>query len=175
MTVTNNPAMTEKKKYFTPLIIFILALATKFAIYYLAADHTLFLKYPVFAEKLANGFDIGERVLDLSPFYLYFSVVVYKLFGPNWELLPLFQIVLGSSNCIIVYFIGMRLFNAATGLIAAILLLFYGNLTLIELTLEPEIFVLLFTALAVIALLKAGADNRTDYRWWFLAGMLIGL
>jgi tetratricopeptide (TPR) repeat protein len=53
----------------------------------------------------------------------------------------------------------------------------YGNVTLIELTLEPEAFVLFFDALAVLTLLWAGDAQPPPFRlWrWLPAGMLIGL
>lgn len=171
------PTIPAKLRVFTPLIIFVLSLAIKLTIYYFAPDHALFMKYPFFAERIAQGVDIGERVLDLSPFYLYFSVVFYKICGSNWELLAILQIIVGSLNCLLVYAIGVRTFGAAAGVLAAVLLMLYGNLTLIELTLEPEAFVMFFNSLAILVLLKAGDATPAEYhsRWWLLAGAVIGL
>jgi 4-amino-4-deoxy-L-arabinose transferase-like glycosyltransferase len=159
------------------LILFLLAMAVKIAIAYFATDPIHFQKYPYFAQRVAQGADIGERMLDLSPFYLYATALFFKIFGPNWEALALLQAFLGSLTCLLVYLVGARLFGPATGIIAAALLMLYGNVTLIELTLEPEAFVLFFNALAVLALLWAGDRHPPFFRlWrWLPAGVLIGL
>jgi len=171
------PTIPAKIWAFTPLTIFVLSLAIKLAIYYLVPDHALFMKYPFFAERIGQGVDIGERILDVSPFYLYLSILFYKICGSNWDLLAIFQIFAGSLNCLIVYVIGARIFGVAAGVLAAAMLMLYGNLTLIELTLEPEVFVLLFNSLAILALLKAADAVPSGYRsWrWLLAGAVIGL
>jgi 4-amino-4-deoxy-L-arabinose transferase-like glycosyltransferase len=159
------------------LIILILSMALKIAIAYFATDPIIFDKYPYFAKRVAQGIDIGERMLDLSPFYLYANVLFLKIFGPNWEILTLLQALLGSMTCLVVYMIGVRLFGATTGFIAAVLLMLYGNVTLIELTLEPEAFVLFFNAMAIWALFWAGDEHPPPYwPWrWLPAGILIGL
>jgi 4-amino-4-deoxy-L-arabinose transferase-like glycosyltransferase len=159
------------------LIIFLAALSLKLLIFLLATDPILFVKYPYFAEKLAQGKNIGERILDLSPLYLYINLIFDKIFGKGWEGLALIQIFLGSLNCLLVYLIGEKIFNRTVGFIAALLLILYGNLTLIELTLEPETFVLFFNSLALLALIHIRDRSSIDRpAWaWMLPGFLIGL
>lgn len=166
-----------KNRHLFLLILFLLAMTVKIAFAFLATDPIHFQKYPYFAQRLAQGVDIGERLLDLSPFYLYATVLFFKIFGPSWDVLALLQVFLGSLTCLIVCLLGARLFGPATGIIAALLLMLYGNVTLIELTLEPEVFVLFFNTLAVWALLWAGDRHPHPLRsWrWLLAGILIGL
>lgn len=159
------------------MAIFLLSLTVKAAIFYFVTDPLIFNKYPYFAEQISTGSSIGERILDLSPTYLFITVLFLKVYGPNWEALALLQILLGGLNCIIIYFIGLKIFGAAAGLLAAAMMMLYGNMTLVELTLEPETFVLLFNSLALLALIEAGNHRTSGYRFWkwFLAGMLIGL
>jgi tetratricopeptide (TPR) repeat protein len=175
--LTNYLTLAEKKRNFILLAIFILSLAVKTAIFYFATDPVIFNKYPYFAEQISKGAAIGERILDLSPAYLYISVLFFNLVGQNWEALALLQILLGSLNCIFIYFIGSRIFGTTAGLMAAAMLMLYGNMTLVELTLEPETFVLVFNSLALLALIEAGNQRMPAYQsWrWFLAGILIGL
>lgn len=176
MMVIKYPNFIEDKRNFTLLILFMISLTIKVVIFYCATDPVVFAKYPFFAEQLAGGKDIGERILDLSPSYLYLATLFYKVYGPNWEALALLQILLGSLNCILVYFIGARTFGSVAGLLAAAMLMLYGNITLVELTLEPEAFVLLLNSLTILALLHAGNDKQFYRSWrWFLAGVLIGL
>ena len=159
------------------LIIFFSALSVKLLIFFLATDPIVFFKYPYFAQRISEGSDIGERVLDLSPFYLYVNLFIYKIYGKNWEVLAFLQIFLGSLNCLLIYFIGEKVFGRAVGLVAAFILLLYGNLTLVELTLEPETFVLLFNSLFVLILIQDHAEtNPSKNSWkWLLAGAVIGL
>ena len=159
------------------LIIFFSALSVKLLIFFFATDPIVFLKYPYFAQRISEGFDIGERILDLSPLYLYVNLFIYKIYGKNWEVLAVLQIFMGSLNCLLVYFIGEKVFGRAVGLIAAFVLLLYGNLTVVELTLEPESFVLLFNSLLVLILIQDHAEtNPRKNSWrWLLAGAVIGL
>ncbi len=184
--------------------LFVMALTVKIAIFLLLTDPIIFSKYPYFAERIVQGLDIGERLVDLSPAYLYINVIFYRVFGPDWQLLTIFQVLVGSMTCVIVFTIGERLFNQSVGIIGAVILALYGNLTLIELTLEPETFVLFFNSLAVLSLILAQNDPfwrqcstknvietadrngvgiihgripiMAGLPWkWFAAGMLLGL
>ena len=53
------------------------ALVVKFLIFFLVTDPIIFNKYPYFAQKIIQGKDIGERLLDISPFYLYVNMFSY--------------------------------------------------------------------------------------------------
>lgn len=141
------------------LMIFFSALSIKLLIFFLATDPIVFLKYPYFAERISKGIDIGERILDLSPLYLYVNLFIYKIYGKNWEVLAVLQIFMGSLNCLLIYFIGEKIFGRAVGLVAAFILLLYGNLTLVELLLEPESFVLFFNSLLVLILMQNHAQT----------------
>jgi len=166
-----------KNRFSILLTVFIAALALKLLVFFLVTEPIIFYKYPYFAERISKGVDIGERFLDLSPLYLYANVLVYQVYGKNWEAMAVLQILLGSLNCLLIYLIGEKIFGKAVGIVAAILLLLYGNLTLIELTLEPESFVLFLNSLLILLLIQAkdGAAAGNKLSKWFLAGVLIGL
>ncbi len=86
----------------------------------------LFIKYPFFAEKLANGVDIGERLVNLSPFYLYFLAILNKLFGVIWPFIKCFQIFIGAINTLLVFAIGSRLFKRGAAFIGVIGVLMFA-------------------------------------------------
>ena len=159
------------------LIIFLLALSVKFLIYAFLTEPFIFYKYPYFAQMIAQGRDPRERILDLSPLYLYLNVIFFKLYGENWEVLAIFQIFLGSLSCLLIFLIGEKIFGKIAGLIAALILIFYANLTLIELTLEPEALVLFLNSLIVFFLLEIKEETKSGRAiWkWMVAGCLIGL
>jgi tetratricopeptide (TPR) repeat protein len=172
-----NSTLTEDRENWVMLAIFFLSVTLKFTILYFIADPIIFNKYPYFAEQLSRGIDIGERILDLSPLYLYLAVIFYKTFGSNWDLIIILQVLLGSLNCVFTYYLGRKIFGEIVGLIAAALLILYGNITLIELTLEPEALLIFLNTLAVTVLLKTGKTEELSFRFWnwFLPGLLIGL
>jgi hypothetical protein len=70
-------AMTNRRNE-SLLILFLLAMTVKIAIAYFATDPIHFQKYPYFAQRVAQGVDIGERLLDLSPLYLYATIFFIK-------------------------------------------------------------------------------------------------
>ena len=168
---------TPWNRNFVLLGLFAVALTIKLMIFFFATDPIIFSKYPYFAEQLARGLDIGERLVDLSPVYLYINLIFYQLYGADWEVLAVLQILIGSLSCLLVYAIGEKLFDRRVGLTATVIMILYGNLTLIELTLEPETFVIFFSLLTVLALIRAkdGLSSRYNFRQWFLAGVLLGL
>lgn len=175
--IPNILSLSVKNRIVTPIAIFIMAFTIKLLIFFFATEPIVFYKYPYFAEQIGKGLDIGERIIDLSPLYLYINVLFNQIFGSNWEALAIFQIVIGSLSCLFIYAIGEKLFGRTIGLIASVILLLYGNLTLIELTLEPEAFVIFFNALAILLLIKARNENSSEYQiWkWFLVGVTLGL
>lgn len=166
-----------KNRNISLLSIFLSALIIKLALFFFITDPIIFYKYPYFAEKISEGIDIGERILDISPLYLYVNVLFYRIYGQNWEVLTIFQLFLGSLNCLLIYLIGERIFDRTVGLIGATVLMLYGNLTLIEFTLEPETFVIFLNSLIILALIAAKdeANPRLGAWKWLAAGALIGL
>lgn len=171
------PVSFQISRPFLLLIIFLLAFSVKFLIFVLLTEPLIFYKYPYFAQMIAQGGDPGERILDLSPLYLYLHVLFFKLYGPNWEALAIFQIFLGSLSCLLVFLIGEKIFGKTVGLVAALILIFYANLSLIELTLEPEALVLFLNSLIVFFLLKIKGETKSgqDIWKWLVSGGLIGL
>jgi tetratricopeptide (TPR) repeat protein len=159
------------------LALFLCSLLLKLLIFFWVTEPILFSKYPVFAERLSKGLDLGERLLDLSPLYLYINLLFHKVYGKSWEGLALLQIFLGSLNILLVYLIGEKVFSRTAGFLGALLLLLYGNMTLFELTLEPETLVIFLNSLVVLSLLEARERILSGSPPWrfFIPGILLGL
>lgn len=157
--------------------LFLLSLIFKFLIFFLVTDPIIFYKYPYFAQSIAQGKDIGERLLDISPFYLFVNILSYYIYGTNWEALVIIQTIIASLNSVLVFLIGEKIFGRPVGIIAALLLIFYANLTIIDLTIEPESILIFINSLAVFTLIKAKESSQYKYNvlLWCAAGCLIGL
>ena len=159
------------------LALFLCSLLVKFLIFFWATEPILFSKYPIFAERMSKGIDLGERILDLSPLYLYLNLLFHKVYGKSWEGLALLQVFLGSLNVLLVYLIGEKVFNRTVGFLGAVLLILYGNMTLFELTLEPEALVIFLNSLGILSLLAARERILSSSPPWIflLPGILLGL
>lgn len=177
----SNPVQLIKtfgeNRYFLLLILFLTAFAIRLFLFFTLSSPVFFYKYPFFADQLNRGVPIGERILDLSPLYLTAMVLIQKIYGPNWEAMTVFQLLTGSLTIVIIFLIGEKLFNRTIGLMAAFILIFYGNLVLFELTLEPDSFVLFLNSLFVLTLL--GIKEKLPFRGaglaWLSAGVILGL
>jgi 4-amino-4-deoxy-L-arabinose transferase-like glycosyltransferase len=169
--------LTPAKRNVLLLGLFLFALCLKLFIFFTVSSPVIFFKYPFFADKINKGLDIGERIFDLSPLYLYGMVGLQKLYGPNWEAMVVFQILTGCLTVVFLFLIGERLFGRLVGVTAAVLLALYGNLTLFEMTLEPDALLLFFNALFLLTLWKAEGQpsSRRKSLFWILAGVILGL
>ncbi len=156
------------------LFTFLLAIALRALFLIFIDTPALFYKYPFFAEKLAAGQSIGERIFDLSPFYLYLLTLLKKLFAMDWHLLKMLQAGIGIINCLLVLRLGTLVFGREAGFLASLLCAAYGNLIVLETTLEPTVFVLLFNLLCVIFLYRS-TMGPIAYRYILLAGVFAGL
>jgi tetratricopeptide (TPR) repeat protein len=161
------------------IVVFLFALAIRVVFLAGGADPVMFGKYPYFAEKLVNGQDLGERVLDMSPGYLYFSAFFFRIAGNDWGLLRGLQSAAGAMVGVLILLSGSRRFNPGAGLMAALLYAGCGTIVIHEATLEPVILILLFNLLTIMALDTVGGDrvdpDRPD-RWAIVGcGLLAGV
>ena len=127
------------------LLVFVPAIVIRLLFLATLDTSFLFFKYPYFAEKLAVGESIGTRLADLSPFYLYF-VTAFRWITPfDWVSIKVIQALIGALNCWLTAELGKRVFgNRAVGIMAGLGLAAYGNLIILETTLEPTVFVIFF-------------------------------
>lgn len=146
--------------------VFLAALVIRGLYLGLAAEPFVFAKYHYFAEKMVKGQDLGERLLDLSPGYLYFTAAFNRVFGSDWTLLRAMQSVIGAVVSVLVLVLGTRLCNPAVGLMAALLYGAYGAVIVLEATHEPLILMLLLNIATVIALERVGQTPPDRPQRW---------
>ena len=175
---STNQDSPVKGDYRVYLYLFLLALTVRILFLLFIDDPILFNKYPYFAEKLATGVDIGERLVDLSPFYLYFLALIKKMLNLDWIYVKTIQSIIGASICLLLLTLGTRLFNRETGILSALIYAVYGNLIVLESTLEPTVFVLLFNLLTLLFLTSSKTQHRSkQYQnsMLVLAGFFCGI
>ena len=131
------------------------------------------LYYHNWATRIAAGDWLGDRVFWLDPLYAYFLALVYRCAGEGL-LLPLaIQVLLGSVNCVLVFFVARRAFGEKTGLLAAILTALYKPLVFHDVLLLKTSLATFMCCGSLLCLLEA--ERRRHCRYWALAGLLVGL
>ncbi len=168
-----------RQDYKAYLVVFLTAIGARIFFLVYIDESIFFSKYPFFAERLAQGIDIGDRLVDLSPFYLYFLAVLKQVLGADWWSVKLIQSFVGALNALLVFAVGSRAVGKQAGLLAAMIYGLYGNVIILETTLEPTVFALLFNLLCVYLLLRvkeASYDaGLRQYVLAALAGLLAGV
>ncbi|NQU74157.1 MAG: tetratricopeptide repeat protein [Candidatus Omnitrophica bacterium] len=116
---------------FLPRLICLIQLNKSFISDMLVLDSA---DYDKWAMDIARGDWTGKSVFYGMPFYPYFLGVVYFLFGHFLFAARLTQILIGSVNCLLLYWLAKRIFGNAVGIVAFLacalfeLLIFYDNM-----------------------------------------------
>ncbi|MBI9075297.1 MAG: glycosyltransferase family 39 protein [Desulfatibacillum sp.] len=150
------------------VLLFLIALAIRIAFYFILCDAQVFAKYTVLAREMANGADLGQRLLDVSPFYLSLLGALAKIAPRTLDYLPFIQLVAGALVCLLIYALGLRLFTRQVGFAAGLIYAMYGNGMILESTLEPYVFVLLFNGISIYLLTRAAHGQEASP--WLIAG-----
>ena len=106
------------------------------------------------------------------PLYAYFLGLVSALFGPDYYIPRLVQAVLGAVNCVLIYFLGRRIFSGAVGLAAAGLAAIYGPLLFFDAEFLPPVVAVFLDLLLLLSLPWAISGG---YLRRLVPGLLFGL
>ena len=104
------------------------------------------------------------------PLYPYFLGMVFTLVGPEYYIPRLVQALLGSVNCVLIYFLGRQIFSGAVGLAAAGLAAIYGPLLFFDAEFLPPVLAVLLDLLLLLSLPWAISPVRR-----LVPGLLFGL
>jgi 4-amino-4-deoxy-L-arabinose transferase-like glycosyltransferase len=129
--------------------------------------------YHTRAQEVSSGTFVGTTPYYLGPLYHHVIAVLYALFGPDPEVVRIFQCFLGAATCVIVYWIGRRAFSDAVGLLAGCILALYGLHIYYAGIVLPTMLVT-FLNLAFLLLMIPG---ECGYRWprCLAGGLLAGM
>src|SRR3990172_2940581 len=132
--------------------------------------------YNSVARNLMDGKGYLNSSGDVSvvpPVYPTFLAAVYTASDNSLVAVKLAQAVIGTATCAVVFFIGRRAFNPATGLVAAGLAAAYPWFIFWNRFVITETLFIFLLSLSVLAMLWAA--ERPVLRNLALAGVLIGL
>ncbi len=129
--------------------------------------------YHEWAITIAKGNFLGDEVFFLSPLYPYFLAIIYTITGPGFLVGKLVQMLLGTMSCVLIYFIGKRVFDNRVGFLAALIFatylpsIFYEGVLLVSGLQTP------INLLCVLVLLYFA--KSPGYRGWIVCGICLGL
>jgi hypothetical protein len=162
---TNNPTNTEFRPGSLPLknshillLIFLAALCLRVLnVFAFRAAGPMFnqsipmLDMYQFQKWILNIVDTRWVYAENTPFwqaplYAYSMAFVMQIFGKDILWVKLAQALTGSLNCLLIYLVGKKTFNARVRLLAALLACFYGMFFLYEATLLRDVSHICFFA-----------------------------
>lgn len=171
----------RKKELFLLSLIFALALFFRLA--YLA-DYKNSAVFPVLAESdsdfyyqrandIACGDIFNSKAFLKWPLYAYLLAFLFRVSANNVLLVYMLQFLLGAATCVVLYFIAREPFNAAVGLIAALLYAWYGLFIFYEGLLIYTSLSLFLNALLFLLVLKIRDNPNAKNLFWL--GLFLGI
>lgn len=171
----------QKKEFVFVAFLFCLAFALRLGYTFFLQTHYPFYDYPTddvryyqqWGAEIADGNWLGNTVFYGYPLFPYFWAVLLRLTLGNIFLIRLILLGLGSVNCVLIYFLALKIFSQRAAVIASLLaatnfMLIYYDWLMMPVTL------LIFLSL-VIVLSALGLNSGSPLRQWFMLGILIGL
>lgn len=123
------------------------------------------------AGNIASGKGFGEAWRP--PGYAAFLSAIFLLFGKSIVLIRIINSVLGSLTCIIIFFIGKKVFSSAVGKIASTLLCFYPYLIAYSGDLLSETFYTFLISLSLLFILIASETPNIKNN--ITTGIILGI
>ena len=131
------------------------------------------LYYDTWAKNLLITRWVGSGLFCRNHLYPYFLATIFRIFGHNLFLVRLFQHVLGSFSCVIIYLIGKKLFNKTVGIIAMFIMSIYSLFIFYESVLVPATLFLFLISLGTLLLISA--VERGSFKILFFSGVVWSL
>ena len=128
--------------------------------------------YDRLARSIASGELLPDGAFWQPPLYQYFLGGIYFLFGPHILAAKIIQALIGATSCLLTYLIGKRLFSRSVGVIAGLVMAFYGPMVFFAgqlLSTGLEVFL----DLLALRLFLAATDKPRASRW-FAFGLVTG-
>ncbi len=132
------------------------------------------LSHYLFAKRIAAGdWLLRGVVTPRVPLYVYFLAVLFKFLGSGFTAARVVQMFLGAFNCVLVYFLGKKVFNRNVGIIAAFICSLYGVFIYFDAQFLNVTLTLCLNIGLLLALLHT-ADKPNIFKW-LGCGVLFGI
>ncbi len=125
--------------------------------------------YDTLARGLASGKGIGSGFFWQPFFYPFFLSWVYRLSGSSILCAKIIQALLGSVTCVLTFYLGKKIFDLRTGLLAGLITAVYGPLFFFEAELIAAGWAAFWSVLLILLFLNTA--SKQTFRSCFLLGI----
>jgi len=135
-----------------------------------------FNTYHIFAKAIAQGDFIGGSYISLFPHYIGYPVFLapfYRIFGASINVATSINVVLSCGICVLIYFIGSKLFDRKCGFLAAFIWALWPSQVFYTALVSTEI-IFTFLMLLCIYFFMLVLDNRNGVFKTFIKFLLLG-
>lgn len=164
------------------LIAFVLRLAPLFSVYFKQGKVNLEpWEQETIALNILNGRgfvynDLGTVYRSYcEPLYVYFVVLIYMLFGVSHFALGIFQALISSLSCILLYFCAKKMFDKNTGMLAMLLMAIHPGLVIYTTKIHPLNIDILLIIAVLFVFLRLLSIDKIMLRDIVLTGLVAGL
>lgn len=173
----NKKHKTAVKNFWLSALIFVFAFFLRL-LYLLQVKNNIFIQSPVIdsayyfnraTEILKGNFSGTELSFHSALLYPYFLAPLLAVRQDGLFAL-FFQILIGSSTCVLIYFIGKKIFNEFSGIAAGLIAAFYGFSIFAETQFLADFLIPFFLSVMLVIMLYS--SNKFKF---FFVGILLGL
>jgi len=164
----------NKKPMFFALALFVLAFSIRLIYVYESSANPTFntpvvdaYKYHTIAQELAQEGKMGSGFFWQPFFYPFFLSIVYYFSGSSILWAKIIQAFLGGLTSLLTYYLGKKLFDFKTGVLAGVIIAFYGPLFFFETELLGSGWATFWSIPLLLAFLSASA-KKTFWRCFLL-------
>lgn len=162
------------------ILLFLIAFLPRL-LYLLSIVKNPFFHFPIidgqtyddWAQEIAKGHWIGDKVFWQAPLYPYFLGIIYWIFGHSLFLVRFIQILLGSLNCLLLYKITRTAFNSKVALISFLIAAFYGPFLFFDSEILNPVLIILINLVLILVLFSFSRIPKRNKLFW--AGIILGL
>ena len=170
----------NQKKYTDYALLFLLAFLVRLLFLY-QFQNVIIFNNPIvdmayhhkWALSLAHGEQFYSGPFFRAPLYPHFLGFVYWLFGESSWIIRIIQAGLGSLSCVLLYELGVILFNRKTGLLASIVMALYAPLIFFDAQLLAPSLAICLNLFALIYVIRIHTSHTL--KDFILAGIFLGL
>ncbi len=170
---------TRKERIFL-CALFFFALALRIGYLIFLKHNYLFFEHPSddvayyqsWAKTIAAGDWLGTNAFSGMPLFPYYLALVFRICLGSWFAANIFNLILGSLNCLLIYFLAKKLLSTRAAVLASLLAATNFVLIYYDWLMMP---VTLLITLSLAILLAFSDERPKSVREWFWLGLFIGL
>ncbi len=171
---------TNKPFIMAMLLVFGLALASRTIYVHQLTDSPLLIVhmgdakvFDEWAQEIAGGDWLGSETFYQAPLYPYFLATCFTVFGYDYDMVRIVQIIIGSLSCALLVMIGRQFASLRVGVIAGMILALYPTAIFFDALVQKSV---LSMFLMCVYLACMGYNlHRLRPRILILAGGALGL